>query len=57
MEYTKADWKAIKDAMVIYGSDFERALKRLLDIADSENTERIIATWPETWKKYYDYFI
>lgn len=57
MEYTKAEWNAIKNSLVVYGGDFERNLKRLLDVADAENTEKIIATWPEIWKKHYDYFI
>lgn len=41
--------------MEIYGGSFASNLGRALLHADSRNTAKIKATWPELWQKYLNW--
>ena len=42
----------ILSAMLIYGGGFAKALAHAARLADSNNLEKIKATWPEYWTRY-----
>lgn len=46
------DEAMIIDAMIEYGGEFAKRLAMAYRVADSENREKIKATWPEYWAKY-----
>lgn len=44
-------------AMSKYGGDFVKQLAYLWQRGDSDNKDRIKATWPEYWIRYTEYAI
>ena len=39
-------------AMRMFGGSFVRELGRLIEVADADNTQRILTAWPEYFAEY-----